>query len=119
MTVAIPVAVGRGSNMAEVERITLDVANSVAHDVDGVAADVPPTISYPLGFEDYVVRFAVTFRVLSYAHQGAVRSALVQRLEARYLREGITMFYPVGRGAPGAELPDGEARASLVATPRP
>jgi small-conductance mechanosensitive channel len=100
LTFDVPVAVSRGCDVDHVERVTLDVAGSVAREVAGVDASVPPTIGYPLGFDDYVLRFTVTFRVESHGRQGVVRSALVQRLERRYLAEGITMVHPLGAPTP-------------------
>jgi hypothetical protein len=95
--VLVPVAVSRASDLALVERVTLDVANATVRDVVGAITDSAPSIIYPLGFDDYVVRFTVTLRVAGYADQQPVRAAFIQRLEARYLAEGITMYYPVAQ----------------------
>ena len=92
---------------AILERVTLEVARSLADDVEGALAEPAPSIICPLGFDDYVIRFSVTIRVSDYVAQHAVRAVFVQRLESRYLAEGITMFYPVGQVLANGHVPGG------------
>jgi small-conductance mechanosensitive channel len=98
----VPIAVSRDCDVRHVERVTLDVANAVALDVPGVLRDAPPVVGFPLGIDDYVLRFCVTFRVESHARRGAVQSAFVRRLEGRYVAEGISVAHPVGMASAGS-----------------
>ena len=51
------------------------------------------------------MRFTATLRLARYTDHPPVRAAFIQRLEARYLAEGITMYYPVGQLPTSGHLP--------------
>ena len=82
--------VAPGTDLAQVERVTLDVAREVLGAVDGAVAGFDPMFRV-LAYVDLGIRIAVIMRARSFADQALLRHELFKRLDARFRQEGITI----------------------------
>ena len=106
--IAVPVRMGVSyeSDLAAVERITLDVAREVLRDGQGSVRGFEPVLRYHT-FGDASVDFTVVLRAQDIGSQDAVKHEFVKRLHARYRAEGVRF-----RSETGISLHD--AGAGLV-----
>ena len=84
----IPVGVSYDSNLEEVERITIEVAQEVMQAVSGVVPEFEPFIRYQ-GFEDFSINLIVFLRVKEFFDQRLVKHEFIKRLHRRYREEQI------------------------------
>ncbi len=90
---ALEVGVGYDSDLAHVERVTIEEAAAVMRSVeDGIPAFVP-TVRF-LNFGDSAIALSVSLRARDFGEQYLLRHELIKRLHERYAREGITIPYP-------------------------
>ena len=97
MAVGFQVNVALASNVEQVERILLQVANEGARHIDGMLADPPPSVLLDPGFGDFYLGFSVNYCVAEFNYQGSVRAELRKRILQRFREEGIQLPYPVRR----------------------
>ena len=84
------------SDLAQVERVGLEVAQAVIRDVPGAVKDAEPAVRF-IAFADTGVRVAVGVRARSFTDQVLVRSELIKRLQKRLRQEGINVaIVPTG-----------------------
>jgi len=84
------------SDLAKVERVAMDVAQSVIRDVPGAMKDADPAVRF-IAFADTGVRVSVMVRALTFVDQGLVKSELIKRLHVRLRQEGIDVaIVPTG-----------------------
>jgi small-conductance mechanosensitive channel len=94
MAVLIQVGVGYGSDLENVERITIDVARQVMKGVPGGVPEFDPLVRYHT-FGDSSVDFTVILRVKEFVYQYPVKHEFLKRLRSRYAQEGIEIPFPV------------------------
>jgi small-conductance mechanosensitive channel len=90
LAMTIEVTVGHESDMAKVERVTLDVAGEVMKEVPGGVPDFEPSVRFA-EFTQLGIRFGVNLRAREQSDQLLVRHEFLKRLQARYAGEGITL----------------------------
>lgn len=92
--VTVPVSVARGSDLARVERVAVEVARGVQQEVEGAVRDFEPLVRFQ-GYGESSVDFLVVLRAAQYDTRGMLIHELVQRIDARFRQEGIAIPYPV------------------------
>lgn len=107
------VGVSYGSDLDQVERVTLEVAREVAEEFSGADEELEPVLRFK-AFGDSSVEFSVRVHVDDYDGQFRVKHELVKRIHARYREEGIVIPFPIRTlDVPGALRVEGsEARRS-------
>jgi small-conductance mechanosensitive channel len=91
--VLVPVGVSYASDLARVERVTVDVAREVMREVEGGVPGFEPFIRYN-AFGDSSIAFTVILRGREFTSQYLVKHEFIKRLHARYAREGIEIPFP-------------------------
>ncbi len=93
MSLTLEAAVSYDSNLAEVERISIEVAKEVLTTTEGAIPDFEPFVRFhTLG--ESSVNFSIILRVQNLTDQFLVKHEFYKRLHARYQREGIEIPYP-------------------------
>lgn len=90
----IPIGVSYCSDLAKVEKITVQVAQDVMHNVPGGICGYQPTIRF-YKFGDFSIQFNVLLRAREFADQYLIRHEFIKRLQQRYRTEGIEIPYPI------------------------
>jgi small-conductance mechanosensitive channel len=93
--------VAHETDLARLERATLEVAREVERVVDGGVAEFEPLMRV-LAYTDLGMRVAVVMRARTFADQALLKHELLRRLDVRYRQEGIVI-----------------ARAPTMAGPKP
>ena len=91
VAVAVDITVDYSSDLAEVERVTIDVARGVMKDVMGAVPDFEPSVRF-WAFSEFGARFAVALRARDFPDIALVRHELLKRLQTRYRQERIVLF---------------------------
>lgn len=93
--VAIPMqaTVSYGSDLAKVERVTIEVAESVMKEIPGAVPDFQPALRFHT-FGDSGIQFSVLLRAREYSDQPLIKHEFIKRLHDRYNKEGIQIPYP-------------------------
>ncbi|WP_153449680.1 mechanosensitive ion channel family protein [Streptomyces smaragdinus] len=94
MSVIIQAGVGLGSDLARVEKVTIETAESVMTEVEGGVPTYQPLVRFHT-FGDSRVGFSVILRTTEYGEQYRIKHELIKRLHARYRAEGIDIAVPV------------------------
>jgi small-conductance mechanosensitive channel len=92
--VSISVGVSYDSDLAEVERITVDVAKQVLTDVEGAVPDTEPVMHFQ-AFAESSIDFEIRLMVRDFRSQGPVRHEFIKRLHRRFEEEGIVIPFPI------------------------
>jgi small-conductance mechanosensitive channel len=115
MTILVQVAVGYGSDLEHVERVTTEVAEKVMAEVAGGVPDHEPAIRFHT-FGESSVGFSVILGALEFSDQYLIKHEFIKRLHQRYLAEAIELPFPMRsvmlRREAGTVLPP---RAAVVA----
>jgi len=93
MGLFLPVTVAFDSDLALVERVTLEVAREVLAGPERAIDGFEPAVRYN-AFTDIGVRFSVILRVKEYQEQYRIRHEFLRRLHERYRAEGIKLAVP-------------------------
>jgi small-conductance mechanosensitive channel len=88
LTVVVPVSVAYGSDLDQVERVTLEVARGVQAEVSGARRGFEPLVRFA-ALGDVAVQCNVILRAETWDQQGLVTSEFIRHLYARYRAEGI------------------------------
>ena len=105
--VLVEVGVAYGSDLEEVERVTVEVGRGVMREVDGGVASFEPFIRYHT-FGDSGIDFTVILRAGEVTGQYLVKHEFRKRLHRRHREAGIEIPFPMrtvelrGRVAPDA-----------------
>jgi small-conductance mechanosensitive channel len=91
--VQVPCGVAYGSDLAAVERVTLDVARDVMRQAEGGVPAFEPLVRFT-GLGDSAVTFSVVLQVREQPLAGTVRHELIKRLYEQFGREGIEIPFP-------------------------
>jgi small-conductance mechanosensitive channel len=122
----VQVGVAYASDLAQVERVTLEVARATLREVEGGVPEFEPLVRYHT-FGDSSIGFTVVLRVRQFADRYLVTHQFIQRLHRRYAAEGIEIPFPqrvvtmAGRGAaaPGGALDAAARPAPATVAERP
>jgi small-conductance mechanosensitive channel len=79
-----------GTDLAQAERVTLEVTREVLRAVEGGVAAFDPLVRV-LAYVDLGIRIAVIMRAQSFADQALLKHELLKRLDARFRKEGIAV----------------------------
>ena len=107
LAVLVQVGVAYGSDLDQVERITVEVGREVMRDVQGGVAGFEPFIRYHT-FGDSSIQFSVILRGREFTDQYLITHEFIKRLHRRYRAEGIEIPFPMRtvelRGAAGGAI---------------
>ena len=92
--VIISCGVAYGSDLKKVEKITLDVAESIQNNVNGAVKKFKPIMRFK-EFGDSNINFIITLRVKMPKDRRLVTHEFIKALKARYDKEGIEISWPV------------------------
>jgi len=92
--VSIEVGVSYDSDLDEVERVTLAVAEEVLEELDeGVSGETPVMLFHT--FADSSINFDVRMMVHEFKSQGPLRHEFIKRLHRRFNEVGIEIPFPI------------------------
>ncbi|HEX2349178.1 MAG TPA: mechanosensitive ion channel family protein [Ktedonobacterales bacterium] len=92
--VSVELGVSYGSDLEQVERVTIEVARDVMQTVKGGLPDFEPSVRFnTLG--DYSIGLTVSMQAQEIGDQYLIRHEFIKRLRRRYQQEGISIPYPV------------------------
>jgi len=94
MACLVQVGVSYDSDLAKVERVTIDVAKKVLEKVGGGVPKFEPFIRYHT-FNDFSINFTVILRVKEYVDKYLLTHEFIKELHKRYKKEGIEIPYPI------------------------
>ena len=100
----IDVGVDYASDLAHVERVTIEVGREVMREVNGGVPDFEPFTRYHT-FGDSSINFSVILRGKEVVDQYLIKHEFVKRLHARYAQEGISIPFPIRTLASRGPLP--------------
>lgn len=89
----IPVGVSYDSNLEKVEKITVEVAQTIMQTVEGGVPEFQPFIRYQ-SFEAFSINLIVYLRVNEFFDQRLVRHEFIKQLHRRYQEEEIEIPFP-------------------------
>lgn len=93
ITVKVTVGVAYNSDLAQVERVTLEVANQVMSDA-AETSTIPPKIYFHT-FGDSSINFDVLLHSTRFDNQASLKHEFIKELTARYRKEGIDIPFPI------------------------
>ena len=91
--IKIPIGVAYGSDLEQVERVTLEVATQVMEEVDR-ELDIPPTVRFHT-FGESSIDFNVIMHSSNFDHQFLLKHEFIKALTKRYREEGIEIPFPI------------------------
>ncbi|MET9359411.1 mechanosensitive ion channel family protein [Streptomyces sp. NPDC006632] len=123
LSIVVQVGVGYDSDLEHVERVTLDVVDSVMTDITGALPGHEAAVRFHT-FADSRINFTVILGVGEFSNQYRIKHEFIKRLHRRYRAEGISIPapartvslqreqpevspFPHQREAPPSPLPDG------------
>ncbi len=106
MSVVVECGVSYESDLAEVERIALDVANGVKDDLEEAEDDFEPALRFT-AFGESNIDFVVVLRAEDRLASFVVKHELIKRLHGRFGTEGIEINYPVRKLVTPPQAKDG------------
>ncbi|MEU7164784.1 mechanosensitive ion channel family protein [Streptomyces morookaense] len=93
LSVTVQVGVAYDSDLEEVERITIEVAEGVMKDVTGAVPDHEPAVRFHT-FGDSRIGFTVILGVGEFSDKYRIKHEFIKRLHQRYRAEGIRVPAP-------------------------
>jgi small-conductance mechanosensitive channel len=93
LSLPVTASVTYGSDLAKVERVSIEAAKDVVKRVEGSLPDADPVVRFHT-FADLGVRFDVIIRSKQYTDQSVLRHELIKALQARFVAEGIEIPSP-------------------------
>jgi small-conductance mechanosensitive channel len=94
LAVLVQVGVSYNSDLAHVERVTIEVAKDIQQTVTGAIADFQPFIRYHT-FDSSSINFTVIMRAKEFVDNYLMKHEFIKRLHARYAQEGIVIPWPI------------------------
>ncbi len=94
MAVLVQVGVHYDSDLAHVEKVTIEVGKDVMKSVTGGVPKFEPFIRYHT-FADYSINFTVILRAKEFVDNYLIKHEFIKRLHKRYADEGIVIPYPI------------------------
>lgn len=93
IVIKIPVGVAYDSDLEQVERITIEVAEKILQEVDK-DVHVKPAVRFT-EFGDSSINFNVLMHSSRFDHQFLIKHEFIKALTKRYREEGIDIPYPI------------------------
>ncbi|MEV6548451.1 mechanosensitive ion channel family protein [Streptomyces sp. NPDC051597] len=93
LSILVQVGVGYDSDLEHVERVTLDVVNSVMADINGALPHHEAAVRFHT-FADSRINFTVILGVGEFSDQYRIKHEFIKRLHQRYRAEGISIPAP-------------------------
>jgi small-conductance mechanosensitive channel len=94
LSIVVGASVSYDSDLAQVERITVEVAKEVMKEIEAGIEGFEPAVRFHT-FGDSSINFNVVLRVKEYADQYVLKHEFIKRLHLRYHQEGIGIPFPV------------------------
>ena len=94
LAVLVQVGVHYESDLAHVERVTIDVGEEVLKTVQGGVGTFKPFIRYHT-FNDFSIDFTVILRAREFVDNYLVKHEFIKALHKRFNEEGINIPYPI------------------------
>ena len=91
---SVELPVHYNTDLAAAERVAVEAAKEVMHDVKGGVAEFTPSVRYN-SFGDSGVTMSVNLMAQEFIDQFLVKHEFIKRLTARFRKEGIVIPYPV------------------------
>ena len=92
--ITVRVGVSYDSDLEEVERVAVEVAQQTLEDVTGKAPDESPHVRYR-EFGDSSIDFDVLLPANKFTDQFQIRHEFIKRLHVRFNKEGIVIPFPI------------------------
>ncbi|MFE2475131.1 mechanosensitive ion channel family protein [Streptomyces sp. NPDC001194] len=93
LSILVQVGVGYESDLEHVERVTLDVVDSVMADINGAVPDHEGAVRFHT-FADSRINFTVILGVGEFSDQYRIKHEFIKRLHQRFRSEGISIPAP-------------------------
>ena len=93
LAVTVELGVQYDSDLAKVERVTVEVAREVMKGASGGVPGFEPSVRFHT-FGEYSILFSVSMRAREFADQYLIKHEFITRLHTRYGKEGIVIPYP-------------------------
>jgi small-conductance mechanosensitive channel len=94
LAVLVQVGVSYNSDLAHVERVTIEVAKNIQETVSGAVPDFQPFIRYHT-FDASSINFTVIMRAKEFTDNFPMKHEFIKQLHARYRQEGIVIPWPI------------------------
>ncbi len=94
MWIEIPVGVAYDSDLEEVERISLEVANDVCERIEGGISDNKAVLRYE-EFGDSSINFKIRIFVAAFRDQFTIKHEFIKALHKRFNKEQIEIPFPI------------------------
>ncbi|MBF0217196.1 MAG: mechanosensitive ion channel [Candidatus Omnitrophica bacterium] len=94
MALLVDVGVDYNSDLAYVEKVTLEVAKMIMETIPGGVKNFDPVIRYT-SFGDSSIIFSVILRAKAFSETGMLKHEFIKALHKRYREAGIVFPYPV------------------------
>jgi small-conductance mechanosensitive channel len=88
LVASLEVTVRYGSDLAKVERLSLDIAKEVAAATSGMVPNTVPGVTFSR-LTDLGIVYFISFQVQEYNDQFRLKHELIKRLQQRFSEEGI------------------------------
>ncbi|WP_354643471.1 mechanosensitive ion channel family protein [Kitasatospora camelliae] len=118
LSILVQVGVGYDSDLEHVEKVTLDVVDSVMADVSGGVPDHEGLVRFHT-FADSRINFTVILGVGEFSDQYRIKHEFIKRLHQRYRTEGISIPAPTRTISLQQELQQDGAGAPSSLPPLP
>lgn len=92
--ILVNLGVGYNSDLEKVEKVTIEVAQSIMNEITGGVKTFSPFIRYNK-FDAYSVNFTVIMRGMEITDQYLVTHEFMKKLHQRYREEGIEIPFPI------------------------
>jgi small-conductance mechanosensitive channel len=93
-SVKIPVGVGYGSDLDQVEKVVADIINDIQNSMEETNKNYEPMLRFR-GFGESSIDFMVYFHGNKYGDQNPIIHAFVKKLHKRFNEEGIEIPFPM------------------------
>jgi len=94
MSVIVEIGVSYDSDLAKVEKVTIEVAKEILREIEGGIPDFEPFMRYHT-FADFSINFNVMLRAKEFFDQYLIKHEFIKRIHKRYEKEGIEIPYPI------------------------
>lgn len=94
LAVLVQVGVHYNSDLAHVEKVTIEVGEEVMKTVPGGVGEFKPFIRYHT-FGDFSINFTVILRAKEFVDNYLIKHEFIKRLHKRYNEEGIVIPFPI------------------------
>ncbi|MET3987975.1 mechanosensitive ion channel family protein [Streptomyces sp. PvR034] len=118
LSLLVQVGVGYESDLEHVERVTLEVVDSVMADINGAVLDHEGAVRFHT-FADSRINFTVILGVGEFSDQYRIKHEFIKRLHQRYRTEGISIPAPTRTVSLQGDAPQQQPVPVAVPVPVP